>query len=187
VAGFDAGGNVPSGDPSALGLVVRLRAGQPKRVVGKAIGSVSLYAEFVACSPDLSFAGGSIMPLARDIIASRPSVFIIEGERNDCAQGFWPSIAVWSTQYQLLLDTVQNALPSCQIWMIYTTNETTPLPNIADYEAEQDVICAARPWIQKMDLRTLWTSPQAVLHTVDGVHPDSPGYALVAAYILARI
>jgi hypothetical protein len=188
VAGFDAGGNVPSGDPSALGLIAKLRAGQPKRVIGKAIGSVSLYAEFVACSPDGSYTGGSIMPLARDIIGAKPSVFLIEGERNDCAGGLWPSIAAWSTQYQLLLDTVQDALPSCAIWMIYTTNETTPLPNIGLYEAEQDAICAARPRIQKMDLRNTWSSADAHLHTVDGVHPDSPdGYDIVAAYMLVRI
>jgi hypothetical protein len=186
-AGFYAGGQVPSGDPSALGLIVRLRAGQSKRVIGKAIGGVSLYEERIACSrEDLSYTGGSVMPMARDIIASKPSVFIIEVDHNDANIG-WPSMAAWSTQYQLLLDTIKDAVPGCAIWMIYSTNDTTPPSNLAAYDAEQDVIASTRPWLGKLDLRTLWTSPQAVLHTVDGVHPDAGGYALIAAYILARI
>lgn len=186
-AGFFAGGEIPSGDPSAGGLVVGLRTGQSKRVIGKAIGTVSLWAEYIACGNIAATTGGSIMPMIQDIIRAAPAVFICEADRNDAADGNWPSVAAWSTQYQFLLDTLHYALPHCSIWMIYTTNETSVVPNLAAFDAEQDVILAARPWLNKMDLRTLWTMPGANFHTVDGIHPDTGGYALITAYMLSRL
>ena len=186
-AGFFAGGEVPSGDPSAGGLVVGLRTGQSKRVIGKAIGSVSLWGEYIASGNIAAGTGGSVMPMIQDLIRAAPAVFICEADRNDAAGGNWSSVGAWSTQYQLLLDTLHYALPNCSIWMIYTTNETSVVTNLAAFDAEQDVILAARPWLHPMDLRVLWTMPGANFHTVDGIHPDTGGYQLITAYMLSRL
>jgi hypothetical protein len=163
-------------------------------IVSLAIGGKSLNWAYTIGS-------NSIQPYAATIINARPSHVFLNDMRNDwqgpALNSPWGGAAgadqtAWAAQMQNLITAIHTALPACQMWLLYTTHETTEGANnngstLANYYSGLDTLFTNNAAFtvppKKCDLRGLWASGAAATWTVDGTHPTPQGYGLIVQFI----
>lgn len=174
---------------------------QPLRDTGSFESIVNLSASGKSLNWEYQAGSSSITPGAETVIAASPTTFLFNQYRNDWggqgANSPWGGVSgadetAWATQAQNMLTILHTALPQCQVWLVYTTHETSEGANnsgstLANYYSGLDTLFTNNAsWTlppKKLDLRPLWASGSAASFTSDGIHPNEAGYAAITAAV----
>lgn len=172
-----------SDSPGRDGLVPLLRA-SGRRVICEAYGG-----RFLATDVSATLTQAACTPFARKLLRENPDKIVIAIGRNDFVGAAYTQ-ANWSTQLGNLLDAIHALNARTKVILVKFTRESTEAINgngdtWDGWRGIMDTVASSRSeWVRVVAGDQLWTVTNAASYTADGVHPNSRGYALLAAALI---